>query len=74
MAIVAKPFKAVRPGDVYPSEIAKGEEVEGRLAEIAELLECLAEDEPAAPAKAPEKKPDAPAPAKAEASEKGKKG
>lgn len=41
MAIVAKAFQAVRPGDVYPSEIAPGEEVSGSLEDAARALGCL---------------------------------
>lgn len=56
MAIVAKTFKAVRPGDVYPSEIVVGEEVDGRLAEIAEQLGALAPRRTKARKAAPENK------------------
>lgn len=41
MQKTTKAFEAVRPGDVYPSTIAAGEEVEGRLAEIAEQIGAL---------------------------------
>ena len=41
MPKTTKEFRAVRPGNVYPETIAKGEEVEGRLAEIAEQLGAL---------------------------------
>lgn len=41
MAKVSTAFEAVRPGDVYPSTIAVGEEVTGRLAEIAAQLGAL---------------------------------
>lgn len=43
MAVVSKAFKAVRPGDVYPSEIAVGENVTGELEDVAKALGCLAE-------------------------------
>lgn len=33
-----KEFTAVRPGNIYPETIPAGEEVEGRLAEIAVAL------------------------------------
>lgn len=39
--IVSKSFKAVRPGEVYPSTIEEGEEVDGRLAEIGKELKAL---------------------------------
>lgn len=46
MPIVSTPFKAVRnKGDIYPSQIEKGEEVEGRLAEIAAALDALEKTE-----------------------------
>lgn len=38
---VSKSFKAVRPGEIYPSVISQGEEVEGRLAEIAVALNAV---------------------------------
>jgi hypothetical protein len=38
MPKTTKAFQAVRPGNVYPDTIAAGEEVEGRLAEIAEAV------------------------------------
>lgn len=38
MPKVTKAFKAVRPGDVYPTTIEKGEEVTGRLLEIAKAM------------------------------------
>jgi hypothetical protein len=41
MAKVAREFQAVRPGNVYPETIAVGEEVTGRLAEIAAALDAL---------------------------------
>lgn len=53
MAEVIKSFKAVKPGEVYPSDIPAGEEVEGRLAEIAAQLGCLEVEKPKA---APKKK------------------
>ena len=36
-----KEFKAVKPGEVYPSTIAAGTEVEGRLAQIAAQLNAV---------------------------------
>lgn len=41
MSKTTKEFQAVRPGNVYPETIPAGEEVEGRLAEIAEQLGAL---------------------------------
>lgn len=41
MAKVARSFDAVRPGNVYPETIAVGEEVTGRLAEIAAQIGAL---------------------------------
>lgn len=41
MAKVTRAFDAVRPGNVYPETIAVGEEVTGRLAEIAAALDAL---------------------------------
>lgn len=41
MTKVSIAFEAVRPGDVYPSTIPVGEEVSGRLAEIAAALGAL---------------------------------
>lgn len=41
MPKTTKEFRAVRPGNVYPETIPVGEEVEGRLAEIAEQLGAL---------------------------------
>ena len=41
MPKVAREFQAVRPGNVYPETIAVGEEVTGRLAEIAAQLDAL---------------------------------
>lgn len=38
MTKTTKAFDAVRPGDVYPTRIEAGEEVGGRLAEIAEQI------------------------------------
>lgn len=61
MPIVSKAFKAVRPGDIYPSTIAEGEEVSGRLAEIAAALDCL--ERPAPQKTAPEKQAAKAAPA-----------
>lgn len=46
---IARSFDAVRPGDVYPSTVQVGEEVTGRLAEIAAALGAL---EPVAPVQA----------------------
>jgi hypothetical protein len=48
MAKASREFEAVRPGDVYPSTIAVGEELTGRLAEIAAQLGAL-EAAPVAP-------------------------
>lgn len=43
MPKLTKDIFAVRPGEVYPSTIAKGEEVEGRLAEVAKQMGALSE-------------------------------
>lgn len=37
---VTREFRAVRPGDVYPSAVLAGEIVEGRLADIALSQKC----------------------------------
>lgn len=42
---VARTFRAVRSGDIYPTDIEAGEVVEGRLAEIAAQLNCLEVEE-----------------------------
>ena len=41
MAVVAKRFRAVRPGDVHPTWVEAGERVDGRLEEIARQLGAL---------------------------------
>ena len=41
MAVVSKAFFAVRPGDVYPTWVEAGEQVDGRLEEIARQLGAL---------------------------------
>ena len=46
MVRISKAFHAVRPGEVYPTLIAAGEEVDGRLAEIAAQLDAV--EKPAA--------------------------
>lgn len=46
MPKVTQTFKMVRPGDVHPTAVEEGEEVTGRVAEVAKHLGCLA---PAAP-------------------------
>lgn len=51
MAKVARSFDAVRPGNVYPETIAVGEEVTGRLAEIAAQIGALETTTVAPPAK-----------------------
>jgi len=51
MPKISRSFEAVRPGDVYPSTIPVGEEVTGRLAEIAAALGAL-EAAPVAPVQA----------------------
>lgn len=58
MQKVTTSFKAVRPGDVYPTTIEAGETVDGRLAEIAKDLGALEKPKPAKKAikKAPENK------------------
>lgn len=50
MPKITKSFEAVRPGNVYPETIPAGEEVEGRLAEIAEQLGVLEAPPPKAAA------------------------
>lgn len=54
MLKTTKAFDARRPGDIYPSRIDAGEEVDGRLAEIAEQLGALesADSKPARKTKA----------------------
>lgn len=53
MKTVTKSFKAVRPGDIYPTTVEIGEEIDGRLLEIAEELGCVEKNaKPAATAKA----------------------
>jgi len=49
MAKLTKDIFAVRPGEIYPSRLKAGEDVEGRLAEIAEQMGALRQS------KAPEK-------------------
>jgi hypothetical protein len=41
MPKLTKSIKAVPPGEVYPRTFEAGEEVEGRVAEIAEQLGAL---------------------------------
>lgn len=50
---VIRDFKAVKPGDVYPSDIRAGDIVDGRLAEIAVEKKCcvLSGDETTTPLK-----------------------
>ncbi|WP_192798923.1 hypothetical protein [Brucella anthropi] len=43
---VAKAFKAVPEGEVYPRQFDIGDTVTGRMAEVARMLGCVA-DEPA---------------------------
>lgn len=40
-AIVTKAFKAVKPGEVYPTEFAPGDAVEGRIEEIAREIGAI---------------------------------
>lgn len=47
MPKLTKSFRAVPPGEVYPRKFEAGEEVEGRLAEIAEQLGALEQPKPA---------------------------
>lgn len=56
MGIVAKAFHAVRPGNVFPEVIAIGEEVEGRLEQIAREIGALVEDAEKAMKAAPSNK------------------
>lgn len=51
MAKASREFEAVRPGDVYPSTIQAGEELTGRLAEIAAQIGALEAAPVAPPAK-----------------------
>lgn len=41
MAKLSKEIRIVLPGDVYPTTLPKGAEVEGRVAEVAEQLGAL---------------------------------
>lgn len=41
MSKATREFDAVRPGDVYPSTVQVGEELTGRLAEIAAQIGAL---------------------------------
>lgn len=41
MPKLAKTIRMVAPGDVYPSVFEAGEEVDGRVAEVAEQLGAL---------------------------------
>jgi len=55
MPKLTKSIKAVPPGEVYPRTFEAGEEVEGRLAEVAEQLGAL---EKAAPRRKAMKPPE----------------
>ena len=55
MPKLTKSIKAVPPGEVYPRTFETGEEVEGRLAEVAEQLGAL---EKAAPRRKAMKPPE----------------
>jgi hypothetical protein len=48
MTKTTKAFHAVRPGKIYPETIPAGEDVDGRLAEIAVQLGCLDQEKPKA--------------------------
>lgn len=59
MPVTVKAFRAVRPGHVYPETIPAGEDVTGRLAEIAEQVGALEpEPEPETAAKKPRSAPE----------------
>ncbi|WP_433762612.1 hypothetical protein [Brucella anthropi] len=41
---VAKAFKAVPEGEVYPRQFDVGDTVTGRMAEVARMLGCVADE------------------------------
>jgi len=55
MAKLTKAIKAVLPGEIYPTTLEAGTEVEGRVAEIAEAMGALGKSTKAVK-KAPENK------------------